>query len=82
MPVPQSNTFILTLGSYSVRLTEDRDREMPFVYFVQIALRGREEKKKERRVHVEITSCTVQTEGEKSLMSKVSVAETEAEKQC
>ena len=49
MPVPQSNTFILTLGSYSVRLTEDRDREMPFVYFVQIALRGREEKKKERR---------------------------------
>ena len=53
---------------------ENRDRERTFVYFVQLAHRGRGEKKKERRIGADLTSCTGKTEGQKSPMSEVSVS--------
>ena len=45
----------------SVRSIEIRDRERPFVYFVQLAHSGRGEKKKERRIFVDLTSSAGKT---------------------
>ena len=50
---PQSNNFILMLGSNSVRQIENRDRERTVVCFVQLAHRGKGEKKKERKIGVD-----------------------------
>ena len=58
----QSNKIILMLGSNSVRQIENRDRERTFVYVVQLAHRGRGEKKTERRIGINLTSCTGKTE--------------------
>ena len=57
MTGPQSNNFILILGFNSVREIENRDRI--FVYLVQLAHRGRGDKKKERKIGVDLTSFTV-----------------------
>ena len=66
----------------SGRQRENRDRERPFANFLLLALRGRGEKK-ERRMCVDLTSCsTGKTERKKSPLSVVSVAESEAENQC
>ena len=42
------------LGSNSVRQIENRDRERTFVCFVQLAHRGREEKKKKKERRIEV----------------------------
>ena len=78
----QSNNFKWMLGSNSIRLIENWDRERSFVYFTQLAHRGRGEKKKEWRICVDLKSCTGKTERWKSQTSMVGDSETEAENQC
>ena len=41
---------------------EKRDTERTFAYLVQLTHRGMGEKKKERRIGVDLTSCTGKTE--------------------
>ena len=64
LPVHRTTKQQLNFDAWFQQCQVDKERRQrkTFAYFGQIAHRGRGEKKKERRIGVDLTSCTGNTE--------------------